>query len=88
MKQYLDCECGSKKTYVSFGGWVCCSLCFKSLKERIIEKVDMTARVIPDSEGWSVKVNNVVKKYFSKYEDYASTEAEAYARRLNSGYED
>jgi hypothetical protein len=83
MKEYLECECGSKKTYISVAGDTCCSPCFKPLAEKAIEKIDMTAGVFADDGGWSVKVNGVVKKYFSKYEDYALTEARNYARELN-----
>ena len=83
MKKYEDCKCGSGKTYISVAGDVCCYPCFKPLKEKVAPIADMTAIVVTDDGGWSVKVNGVVKKYFSKYEDYASTEARSYAKQLN-----
>jgi hypothetical protein len=42
------------------------------------------ASTVADPNGWSVKVDGVTMKYFSKYEDYALTEARDYARKLNS----
>jgi hypothetical protein len=83
MNEYLDCKCGSKKTYISVSGDICCTPCFFPLTEKLIEKIDMTARVFSDDGGWSVKVDGVVKKYFSKYEDFACTDANKYLIKLN-----
>jgi hypothetical protein len=83
MKEYLDCKCGSKKTYVSVAGDTCCSPCFKPLIEKVVEVIDTNAGIFPDDGGWAVKINGVTKKYFSKYEDYAFTEAKDYAKKLN-----
>lgn len=84
MKGYLSCACGSKETYVSFSGDICCNPCFSALLEKVDEVIDMNARVYADSGGWAVKINGVLKKYFSKYEDFSLTESRAYARKLNS----
>ena len=83
MKEYEPCECGSTETYISFSQETCCSPCFKALKEKVIIPDDPTAYVIPDDNGWAVKVRGEVMRYFSKYEDYACTEAKAFARSLN-----
>ena len=84
MKGYEDCKCGSKETYISFAGDVCCYPCFKPLAKAVETKEDTTARIVPDPDGWSVKINGELKKYFSKYECYAYTEAREYARQLNN----
>lgn len=81
--EYIDCKCGSKDTYISFAGDKCCSPCFKALDEKIIKVADMRAGVFADEGGWAVRVDGQLKKYFSKYEDYAHTEAAAYSRKLN-----
>lgn len=83
MKEYEPCGCGSVETYISFSGDTCCSPCFKALKEKIVIPDDPTAHVIPDDNGWAVKVRDKTMRYFSKYEDYAYTEASAFARKLN-----
>ena len=83
--EYLDCECGSKKVYVSEYGRVCCSPCFYPLSEvSAPEKVDMTAFVVKDDDGWAVKVNGVTQEYFSKYEDSAPIDAMKLAIKLNA----
>lgn len=84
MSEYEDCKCGSKETYISYAGDTCCYPCFKTLKKIVIPVIDLTARVFPDDEGWSVKVNGKLKKYFTKYEDYALTDARKYAVKLNN----
>ena len=81
---YKECKCGGVKTYISVSGELCCMSCFKALDKKEIEpKIDMTAGVYADDGGWAVEVKGVVKKYFSKYEDFASTDAKDYARKLN-----
>jgi len=82
--EYMDCKCGSKKTYISVAGDLCCNPCFKPLIIKEPEKTDMTARIVSDDGGWAVKVNGITKKYFSIYEDYGLTEARAYAQQLNN----
>lgn len=81
--QYEKCKCGSKETYISFAGDVCCSSCFKSLKIKVVKVEDNTAIVVKDDGGWSVKVNGITVKYFTKYEDYALTDAYKFAVKLN-----
>lgn len=84
MIEYLNCECGSTKTYISVSGDVCCCPCFKSLKKKPVEKKpDLTARVKSGEHGFSVVVNGETVAFYTVYEDYAFTEAQAYARKLN-----
>jgi hypothetical protein len=81
---YLDCKCGSKDTYISVAKDVCCSNCFIALEKELIERKDVEIDLIADDGGWAVKVNSKVDKYFSKYEDYALTEARNYLDKLKS----
>ena len=82
-EDYEQCDCGSGETYVSFAGNTCCYPCFRPLNKHIVVVEDVEARVIKDDEGWAVKINGITKKYFSKYEDYACTDARSYANKLN-----
>jgi hypothetical protein len=84
MKGFEDCGCGSKETYTSFAGDVCCYPCFIPLVRVVVKAVDTTAKVSKDPGGWSVKVGGKLKRYFSKYEDYAYTDAVRYARGINN----
>ena len=81
--EYLDCECGSKETYISFSKSLCCATCFRALHEKKVEVINKHACVFAADGGWAVKINGVVQKYFSKYEDYAFHEADCHARKLN-----
>lgn len=86
MEEYLDCKCGGKHTYRSVAGDICCSACFSALKKKDHIIRDMKARICSDDDGWSVKVGDVEKKHFSKYEDYALTEAKDYVKKLNEQF--
>ena len=83
--KYMPCKCGSKEFYVSYAGDTCCHPCFKPLI-RVSEpkKIDMTAYVEEKEDGWSVTVNGKLIEFFSKYEDFASTEARKLALKLNA----
>ena len=82
--EYLPCECGSTKTYVSVAKNVCCSPCFKPLEEKIIIAPDPKASVCSNGEGWAVKVMDKTIEFFSKYEDFAFTDAEKFCRKYNN----
>lgn len=84
MKGYLDCKCGSKETYISVSREVCCSNCFIALEKESIEFKGVEINLVTDDGGWAAEVNGKVDKYFSKYEDYALTEAKDYLDKLKS----
>lgn len=72
----------SEETYMSYSTDVCCASCFKVLELIPPEKLELAQLHTIDGDC-VVKRGGKTIKVFSKYEDYAFTDAEKYKNQLN-----
>ena len=83
---YMPCKCGSSETYIAASSKdICCRSCFTRLTPApaLVNPSNSSAIVVAFDGGWIVTVNGETKGEFSKYEDYACTEARKLAHKLN-----